>query len=156
MASGVADGAYVDDVRVLCRDSTYVNLKTTIALAYEPDVGNYVAFQGTSMAAPHVAGVAALVGAADTAAPDTEIAQALRTGVTPVPSLATTTVSGGIVDAVKAIDAALARPAAGAGPPPAAPTPAAVAGPRPRRASRARPASRSPCALTGAGAWPCA
>jgi hypothetical protein len=62
------------------------------------------------MAAPHVAGVAALVRAVDPGAPPSQVVQALKNGAKPVSGLAGVTVTGGAVDAVGAMDAALALP----------------------------------------------
>jgi subtilisin family serine protease len=93
------DGAFADDLEVLCRRATYLNSKAAN--------GNYVPFQGTSMATPHVAGVAALVGAADPAAADTEIVAAIVSSGTPLASLAGVTATGRTVDARGAIAAAL-------------------------------------------------
>ena len=42
------DGAYVDDVRVICRDETYVNEIASLAEYDQPNAGSYVGFQGTS------------------------------------------------------------------------------------------------------------
>lgn len=115
-ASIEGEGVYLDDLHVLCRDSTY-------------DGDSYVAFNGTSMAAPHVAGVAALVRAADPGVPDTQVVEAIEAGGVALPSLAGVTSSGRAVDAPGAIAAALALPNVAA----AAPVPSAHpsnAGPR--------------------------
>ncbi|HEX2160287.1 MAG TPA: S8 family serine peptidase [Thermoleophilaceae bacterium] len=89
------DGVYLDQWRVLCRDSSYSNAA--------PPTGNYVRFQGTSMAAPHVAGVAALVRAAVPGLADTAVVQAIEEGGAPLDSLSGTTVSGRTADADGAI-----------------------------------------------------
>lgn len=111
----VGDGAYIDNFNLVCRGSSYPN---TIAGDAAADGGDYTAIAGTSMAAPHVAGVAALVRAVDPGASAFQIVQALKNGANPVAGMAGVTVTGGVVDAVRAIDASLATPNQ-----PAAPTP---------------------------------
>lgn len=116
------DGAYIDDYNLLCRGQSYTD---TIAAAEATAGGSYTAIAGTSMAAPHVAGVAALVRAVDPGVPPTQVVQALREGAKPVSSMSGVTVSGGVADAVGAMNAALAHPntvATAPGAPPPAPT----------------------------------
>ena len=62
------------------------------------------------MAAPHVAGVAALVRAVDPGAPPVAGRAGAVNGAKPVAGMAGVTVTGGVVDAVGAMDAALALP----------------------------------------------
>jgi subtilisin family serine protease len=122
------DGAYVDDLDVLCRSD-------------DTPAGSYTAFNGTSMAAPHVAGVAALVRAAALAAgrdaSPAAVVQAIKAGGAPLSSLVGRTVSGCTVDAATAIAVALGASPSGSCPPPP-PPPAAAPGPLPAPLSSPR------------------
>jgi subtilisin family serine protease len=111
--SGTGDGAYVDNFNLLCRGHSYTDL---IRGESPADGGSYTAMAGTSMAAPHVAGVAALVRAVDPGIPAAQVVQAIRRGAKPVAGMAGVTASGGVADAVGAMDAALAMPNAASKP----------------------------------------
>jgi len=92
-SAGTADGVYVDDLRFICRSSAY-------------DADSYFFNYGTSMATPHVSGVAALVRSAVPGASAAQVVEAIREGAVPLPSLAGKTVTGGRADAPGAIAAA--------------------------------------------------
>jgi subtilisin family serine protease len=99
------DGAYVDDVRLFCRDGTYVNAIATSQNYDQATSGNYVRFQGTSMATPHVAGVVALVRAAAPGLSAGEVVDAVLDGASAIPKVTPgkRTATEGIADACKAI-----------------------------------------------------
>ena len=99
------DGAYVDDVRLICRDQSYVDAEATSGNYDQAESGNYVRFAGTSMATPHVAGVAALVRAAASALGPGEVIAAVLDGASAIPTFAPgrRTVTEGIADACKAV-----------------------------------------------------
>lgn len=125
-ATVVRDGVYVDELRVNCRDGTYLNAITDVEHYAEPNAGSYLPFNGTSMAAPHVSGIAALVRAADPSASAVEVVTAIKSSATPRPALAGRVASGGSANAAAAIGAALAAPnqqPAGGGSVTAPPTP---------------------------------
>jgi thermitase len=122
----VGDGGYVDNFHVDCRGQTYDDV---IASDDAAAGGSYTAIAGTSMAAPHVAGVAALVRTLDPGAPPAQVVQALKNGAKPVFGMAGVTVTGGAVDAVGAMDAVLALPNPVAPPPPPPPPPPAPPSP---------------------------
>jgi len=97
--AGVADGVHLDDVALGCRSSAYGS-------------ADYAALSGTSMAAPHVAGAAALVRAAARGLGAADVGALLNATAAPEPALAGRTVSGGRVDAAAALARALSRPVA--------------------------------------------
>jgi len=86
-----AAGVWFDDIGLYC-----------IAKVGEP--GGYAFLQGTSMAAPHVTGAAALLFSLKPSASVTEVRQALLGSVDPVASLAGKTTTGGRLDASAALD----------------------------------------------------
>ncbi len=86
-----SDGAWFDDIDLHC-----------ISQLGEP--GGYAFLEGTSMAAPHVTGAAALLFSMKPAASVTEVRQALIGSVDQVSSLTGITASGGRLDASAAVD----------------------------------------------------
>lgn len=99
------DGAYVDDVHLFCRDATYDDAIATANDYDLPESSSYVRFQGTSMATPHVAGVAALVRAAAPSLSAEDVVAAVLDGTSAIPTVVKgrRTVTEGIADACKAV-----------------------------------------------------
>jgi subtilisin family serine protease len=98
--SGRRDGTYVDDVVLHCFTGSHGN-------------DDFVRFDGTSMAAPHVAGVAALMLAAFPGATTSQLKAALLQGTDALASLDGKVLSGGRLNARAALDALdVANPAA--------------------------------------------
>ena len=117
-----AEGVSVDNLRVLCRDQTYDDAIVSAGAYEQPDGGSYMSISGTSMATPHVSGVAALVRAADPQASAVEVIDAIKQGGQDSAALAGKTSTGKRVDALGAIDASLAvAPVEPPAPQPAAP-----------------------------------
>jgi len=89
--SGVADGAHIDDVLVTCFSSDY-------------SVGTpYSYFDGTSMAAPHVSGLAGLLMAAFPGISNSEVKTRVLNGVDQKPDLAGMTITGGRINALNSL-----------------------------------------------------
>lgn len=103
------DGAYVDDVRLICRDESYVDAIASGAEYDLPNAGNYVRFSGTSVATPHVAGLVALVRSAAPGASALETIDAILSGASAIPSPSSSrrTATEGIADACQAIAVAI-------------------------------------------------
>ncbi len=104
---------------------------------------------GTSMAAPHVAGAAALLLSHERDARPADLVAALDGSAVPLPAFAGRTVTGGLLDADGALAAVRATPAPAAALARAAPAPSAVS---PAAATAAPPVPAPPA--TGAGATP--
>jgi hypothetical protein len=133
------DGASVDNVRVLCRDQTYLNAIVGASSYADAGAGSYMKISGTSMATPHVSAVAALVRAAAPHADALQVISAIKQGGRASASLLGRTSSGKLVDAVGAIDTALAAPT-----PPVTSTEPAVPDPAPSQPVRQRPKRPGP------------
>ena len=91
--SNVADGYYIDDVKVTAAASS----------SYSGD--EYVFNSGTSMATPHVAGLAALIKALHPALTSTEIKAAILGSVEVKPALSGLVATGGRINAAGALAA---------------------------------------------------
>ncbi|HWH14910.1 MAG TPA: S8 family serine peptidase [Miltoncostaeaceae bacterium] len=130
--AGGGEGADVDDLRVACQGGPY-----------GPE--DFVTESGTSFAAPHVAGVAALVAARHPGLGPADIKLAILRGAVPVPALRGRVATGGRLSASRALREADAI--AGTAAPAAAPPPVA----RPVTAERLRAALAAP--RRRAGVW---
>jgi len=86
------DGVYIDDVQ--------------IATQTPGDAYDY--FQGTSMAAPHVSGLAGLIMAAFPGISNSEAKTRIINGVDPKPGLVDLTVSGGRINALRSLSIPIA------------------------------------------------
>jgi subtilisin family serine protease len=116
-SSGTADGVHIDDVKVECVNTGSAGLQLTKS--------------GTSMAAPHVAGAAALLLAENPSYGVGQLRNALLANVDPIAAAQCRTVSGGRLNAFKALQngAPAVAPAPSCGAP--ASTPADTATPDP-------------------------
>jgi hypothetical protein len=76
---------------------------TSIYSTYPTALGSYAWLQGTSMATPHVTGVAALVWAADPGLTHLEVRDLLLNSVDPIPALTNKCVTGGRLNALSAL-----------------------------------------------------
>jgi subtilisin family serine protease len=103
--SGVNDGVNIDDFEVKCQPPATNFTGASDEFDYD---------DGTSMAAPFVSGVAALVLSVDPSMSTAALKQRILSTVDPVPGLAGVTATGGRLDAARAVD--LSQPPGGAGP----------------------------------------
>ncbi|MBM4023056.1 MAG: hypothetical protein FJ284_12615, partial [Planctomycetes bacterium] len=109
------------------RLASFSNYGATTVDVAAPGVGiysttprnSYSSFSGTSMAAPHVAGLVALMAAANPQATASQIRSAILSTSVPIASLAGKVATGGLVNAAAAVNAIR-----GLGPPPSPPPPA--------------------------------
>jgi subtilisin family serine protease len=85
------DGVWLDDISIVCVQAV-------------GQASGYAFLQGTSMAAPHVTGAAALLFSLEPAATVTQVREALLAGVDPDASISGKTVSGGRLDVSNAMD----------------------------------------------------
>jgi subtilisin family serine protease len=90
-APSAGSGAWIDDVSLSCVQGI-------------GQASAYGFLQGTSMAAPHVSGAAALLFSAEPLASVTQVRDALLDGVDAIPSLTGKTTTGGRLDVAKALD----------------------------------------------------
>jgi subtilisin family serine protease len=97
MAPGGESGAWLDDISIYCAQAV-------------GQADAYAFLQGTSMAAPHVSGAAALLFSLEPAASVSEVREALLVGAEPIASLSGQTVTGGRLDIPAAMDALEAAP----------------------------------------------
>src|SRR4029078_4653945 len=102
------NGGFLDDLRLRC---------------LKPSAEDYNTISGTSMATPHVAGVAALVLAAPPAYSHAQLAAAILASTDPLPSLRGKVATGGRLNACRAVGGSC--PAGGPPPPPLTPPRAA-------------------------------
>jgi subtilisin family serine protease len=86
------DGAYIDNVRITSYSGTYIGTE-------------YAYYNGTSMAAPHVSGVAGLIKAFDPSLTNLEIKDAILNNVDAISSLSGKVLTGGRLNAFNALDA---------------------------------------------------
>jgi subtilisin family serine protease len=92
------DGVYIDDVRITALTSTYNGTE-------------YAYSSGTSMATPHVSGVAGLIKAFNPGLTNIEIKDIILNNVDPVSSLSGKGLTGGRINAVNAMSASCSNPA---------------------------------------------
>ncbi len=110
------DGVYIDDLSVACLD--------------HPNSA-YEAISGTSMASPHVAGVAALALAQNPALTTAELKSRLLSAVDPLPQLAGSVSTGGRLNACRALVGCVPSSPTPPPPPPVEPPPPPVEPPPP-------------------------